>query len=69
MKSIQESLATDGYISLRQFSALIGVSYPTARAMQARGEIRGVPVGKRVRIYADEVQRFQDEGNYKGVIP
>lgn len=56
-------LASQGWVSLRQFAFLINVSYPTALAIKKRGEVKVVPVGGINRVYAKEVERFLIEGN------
>jgi len=46
------------YYSLRQFAAVIGVSYRTARAMRDRGEIETIKVGGIYRVPASESGKF-----------
>jgi len=46
------------YYSLRQFAEVIGVSYPTARAMRDRGEIETIKVGGIFRVPAGEAKKF-----------
>ncbi len=58
-----KALSARGWVSLRQFAVLSGVSYPTACAMRDRKDIKVVPVGGIYRIYADELKRFLEEGN------
>ncbi len=59
-------LAGKGWVSLSQFSRIISVSYPTALRMKNDGRVRVITVGGIHRIYADEVERFFKEGNFKG---
>lgn len=65
LNKIANALNTRGWISLRQFAALIDVSYPTGLAMVNRGSVNAIRVGGIWRIYAIEVKRFQHEGNYQ----
>ncbi len=58
-----EHLHQRGWVSLRQFSEIVGVSYPTALAMQKRGQVIATRVGATWRIYTSEVRRFMTEGN------
>jgi len=55
--------AARGWVSLRQFGQLIGVSYPTALRMRTRGYVEAIRVSGIWRISVDEVQRFIEEGN------
>jgi len=59
-------LSRRGWVSLRQFATLIGVSYPTACRMRDRQEVNAVKVGGIYRVYSDEVQRFMSHGNLSG---
>lgn len=52
-----------GWISLHQFSIVIGVSYPTACRMRDRGEVAVTKVGGIFRITTVELKRFMQEGN------
>ncbi len=63
-KSEISILATRGWVSLNQFAKIIGVSYPTALNMRDEGQMRYVLVGGTYRIYADEVKRFLQNGNF-----
>jgi len=56
-------LSTRGWISLREFAGLIGVTPVTVYAMRDRGEVETVRVGYIYRVYSDEVRRFMQEGN------
>ncbi len=58
-----DHLRQRGWVSLRQFAILIGVSYPTAFAMRARGQVIAIRVGAIWRVYTSEVRRFMTEGN------
>ena len=57
------ALVSRGYVSLRQFSKIIGVSYPTATKMNNEGKVKGIRVGGITRIYSDELHRYLTEGN------
>lgn len=61
-KLIQE-LSLRGYVSLNKFAKIIGVAYPTAVRLVKRGDVLAVRVGGINRVYADEIQRFMEEGN------
>lgn len=56
-------LSTRGWVSLRQFATLAGVSYPTALRLAEKGEVKTVRVGAIRRVNADELHRFLKEGN------
>ncbi len=58
------TLATRGWVSLRQFATLIGVSYPTVLRLKDRGAVKTVLVGSIYRVYNDEATRFLAEGNH-----
>ncbi len=58
-------LATQGWVSLRQFSTIVGVSYITACKMRDNRNIAVIKVGGIYRVTADEVRRFLKEGNLK----
>ena len=62
------ALASRGWVSLAQFATLIGISYPTALKMLKRGDVTAVPVGGTYRVYSDEIERYQREGNTSGRI-
>ncbi len=62
-------LASRGWVSLRQFSHIAGVSYITACKMRDRGNITVIQVGGIYRVYVDEVKRFLKEGNLKQTEP
>ena len=62
-------LVSRGWVSLRQFSNIAGVSYITACHMRDRGDIVVIPVGGIYRVYSDEVKRFLKEGNLKRTEP
>lgn len=57
------SLLSRGWVSLRQFAKIIGVSYPTAQRMKNNGDVKVVKVGGVHRVYSDEVKRFLRDGN------
>ncbi len=57
------ALATRGWVSLRQFANIAGVSYPTVCRMRDRGNIQTTQVGGIFRVNADEVKRFLRDGN------
>ncbi len=48
---------------------MIGVSYPTALKMKRCGEVQTVKVGGIFRVYAEELRRFQTEGNALPELP
>lgn len=56
-------LASEGYVSLRQFALIIGVSYPTAQKLAREEKVEVIKVGGINRIYATEVNRYLREGN------
>jgi len=58
-----DHLRKRGWVSLRQFAVLIGVSYPTALKMRARDQVIAQRVGSVWRVYTTEVRRFMQEGN------
>lgn len=58
---IPPRMEKDGWISLKRFAEIIGVSYPTACAMRDRGEIHPILVGGIYRVYKDEYVRFKQE--------
>lgn len=58
-----DHLRQRGWVSLRQFAALIGVSYPTVLKMRKRDEVIAQRVGGTWRVYTGEVRRFMLEGN------
>jgi len=60
------TLAGKGWVSLNQFARIANVSYPTALRMQKDGRVRTIRVGGIHRVYAEEVERFLKEGNFKG---
>jgi len=62
-KKAIEHLTTYGWVSLRQFSHLIDVAYPTVRAMADRKQVLTLPVGGVRRVYREEVERYRREGN------
>lgn len=53
-----------GWVSLRQFAHLIKVTYPTAKNMADKKQVRTLPVGGIRRVYRDEVMRCMREGNH-----
>lgn len=57
------SLTARGWVSLRQFAIIIGVSYPTAMRMRDKGAVHVVRVGGVNRVYQNELKRFLKEGN------
>ncbi len=61
--------ASRGWVSLRQFANIIGVSYPTACRMRDRGEVSVVKCGGIYRIYTSELRRFMSEGNLSTGFP
>lgn len=50
-------LSTKGFVSLKQFASLLGVSYNTARNMKDRKEVEVLEVGGISRVYAAEVRK------------
>lgn len=46
------------YYTLKTFAKIIGVSYPTARAMRDRGEITTIKVGGIFRVPIEEADKF-----------
>jgi hypothetical protein len=61
--AILRLLAERGWISLNQFAQLLGVSYPTALRMKTSYKVKTILVGGVHRIYVEEYNRFQREGN------
>lgn len=61
--AVLQLLAERGWISLNQLSQLLGIAYPTALRMKRAGHIKVIPVGGIHRIYLEEYNRLQKEGN------
>lgn len=57
------ALSTRGWVSLNQFSKIVGVSYPTAQKLVKNNHVETIRVGSTIRVYTDEVRRFLKEGN------
>lgn len=56
-------LSARGWVSLNQFSRIVGISYPTAVKLVKQNAVKTVRIGGINRIYAEELQRFMNHGN------
>jgi len=64
MRSIV-SLSSRGWVSLRRFALIVGVTMQTIHTWRKAGRFEAIKVGERYRVYTAEVQRFLKEGNRK----
>ena len=55
-------LRSKGWITLREFALIAGVSYPTALRWAKMRMIRFNQVGGHKRVYTEEVERFKLHG-------
>lgn len=51
------------WVSLRQLTRLLGVTYQTSLRYVKQNKVNAVRVGGQWRIYEDELRRFLQEGN------
>lgn len=63
MSSSVAELTTQGWINLKQFASIAGVTQQTAASWANKGYIKAIRVGRERRVYIDEVKRFLNEGN------
>lgn len=54
------------WVSLHEFARIVGVTYQTALRYKDLKNIEVVQVGGRFRVYLEELERFQREGNKNG---
>lgn len=62
VKRALKHLRKKGWVSLRQFSNILGVSYPTILKYRNKKMFRYSWVGHTCRIYGDEVRRILSDG-------
>jgi len=55
---MQDSLTKELRVSLKQAAGVLGISPKMLKELHAKNKIRGIQVGTRYWIYADELQRL-----------
>jgi len=58
-----KDLVGRNWVTLRQLSGLLGVTYQTVLRYVKEEKIRAVKIGGSWRIYEEELRRFLEEGN------
>lgn len=62
VKKALHHLRAKGWVSLRQFGYIVGISYPTVLKYKEQGKFWYVQVGHTGRVPGDEVVRFLTHG-------
>ncbi len=66
VKKALTHLRNKGWVSLRQFGYIVGISYPTVLKYREQGKFAYVWIGHTCRVMGDEVNRFLSEGTHPG---
>jgi hypothetical protein len=61
-----EVLQRRGWVTLRDFSKIANVSYPTVNRWARLEMVRFVQVGGQKRVYEEEIRRFLEFGTLPG---